>query len=359
MQLTCVNVTAHILRLPDENFLGTLLAVASYSGIDLIQSIIASKQGDFVKYGIFTARFYVEGEWVEVITDTRIPTVRNPSSGVTCPVYGRCAGTAEFWIPLIEKAYAKALGTYEAIPKVKIQDVLIHLTGGSVQLITMNSEHYSTGSVAAKEMWDKLKHYLGNDTLILTMPAKDKSSGQTEEKEEIGTKAAVVETDEVDANIGICHDRLYSVVAFREIGIIELVLLRDPWGLVHFEGEWNELSQKWDDYPDIIESIYDDPTISWRREDPKGYIWMSYKEFLALFRDVYLCKLFPTEKYNYYTSRGEWAGLQAAGPKAIVAPNKEDVIAAARDSELHAFQRVWMSRTPTLHMNSLLFSSFL
>ena len=326
-------------RLPDENFLGAIMAVASFGPFDLIQNIIASKQGDFTKYGVFTARFYVEGDWVEVITDTRLPSVRNPRSGVTIPLYGRCSGPNEFWIPLVEKAYAKALGTYEAIPKVKIQDVLVHLTGGSVQVYQLN-EHYAAGTAVYKEMWEKLKHYIQNDSVILAMPSKEKDGREkgTEDLEADGS-AAIVDSDEVELNVGILQDRLYSIAAFREIGIIELLMLRDPWGLQHFEGEWNENSPKWDDYPDILESIYEDPTIHWRREAPNGYIWMSYKEFVVLFKDLYFCKLFPDEKFNYYFCRGEWAGLTAGGPKHIVGANKEEVVRQAKESELIAFQR--------------------
>ncbi len=282
----------------------------------------------------------MDGDWVEVTTDTRIPTIRNPSTGLFGPVYAKAPNPNDCWVSLIEKAYAKALGSYEAIPRIKIQECLTHLTGGSVQLISVN-EKYSQNSPAYRELWDRIKKALSNDTLLIAMPSKELITPSEEKNEPTHeSTAAHVNTDDFDVNQGIVPDHLYSIEGYREIGIIELVLLRDPWGLVHYEGEWNENSVKWDDYPDILESIYEDPNIVWRRESPKGYIWISFKEFIAFFKDIYFCKLFPDSKFNYYVSRGEWNGVSAAGPRTCVASNKDDVIAAAKASALNAFQKV-------------------
>jgi hypothetical protein len=67
--------------LPDETFLGTLMAICAYSKYDLLENIFASRPNDFIQYGIYTCRFYVDGEWVEVITDTSLPCVKNNLTG--------------------------------------------------------------------------------------------------------------------------------------------------------------------------------------------------------------------------------------------------------------------------------------
>ena len=98
-------------RLPDENFLGALMAVCSFSEYDLMENIFASRPEDFVAYGVYTCRFYVDGEWVDVMTDTRLPCLRDDTTGYMAPVYGRSPNRNDFWIALVEKAYAKAVGT--------------------------------------------------------------------------------------------------------------------------------------------------------------------------------------------------------------------------------------------------------
>ena len=73
--------------LPDQLFLGTLMAIAVYPRVDLIENIFASRPDDFLKYGLYTCRFYVEGEWVEVIADTNIPCVKDNMTGQLYDVY--------------------------------------------------------------------------------------------------------------------------------------------------------------------------------------------------------------------------------------------------------------------------------
>ena len=96
--------------MPADAFLGSLLAVCTFNEYDLMENIIASQPEDFVPYGVYTCRFYVDGEWVDVMTDTRLPCIRDDESGYMVPVYGRSTTRNDFWIPLIEKAYAKAVG---------------------------------------------------------------------------------------------------------------------------------------------------------------------------------------------------------------------------------------------------------
>lgn len=140
--------------LHDEVFMGTLLAVAIYPHSDLLQNIFASRVDDFKEYGVYTCRFYVNGEWVEVITDTQIPCVRDPLTDKISPVYSRAAHPNEFWVPLVEKAYAKAVGSYEAIHKIKYHEALVHLTGGSTQHVYLqgSAEGFVAAAKKAKEM---------------------------------------------------------------------------------------------------------------------------------------------------------------------------------------------------------------
>jgi hypothetical protein len=54
---------------------------------------------------------------------------------------------SEYWIPLIEKAYAKLHGCYEAIHGGSISQALVDLTGGI-------AEKYFFESIDIKEMID-------------------------------------------------------------------------------------------------------------------------------------------------------------------------------------------------------------
>jgi hypothetical protein len=60
------------------------------------------------------------------LIDTRIPY----NSQSKTPLYGRCDQLDEFWVPLMEKAYAKLHGTYEKLHGGTISESMVDLTGG-------------------------------------------------------------------------------------------------------------------------------------------------------------------------------------------------------------------------------------
>lgn len=44
----------------------------------LIENLFASGPTDFLDFGVYTCRLYKDGEWVDVVTDTRIPCAVQP-----------------------------------------------------------------------------------------------------------------------------------------------------------------------------------------------------------------------------------------------------------------------------------------
>lgn len=66
---------------------------------------------DGMKNGFAVFQFFKNGRWQYVIIDTRIPY----NSQTRTPLYGQCSDPNEFWVPLMEKAYAKLHGSYEML----------------------------------------------------------------------------------------------------------------------------------------------------------------------------------------------------------------------------------------------------
>jgi len=67
----------------------------------------------FAKKNIYCFKFYKEYRWRYVITDDRLPCIKSNTTPKL--IYGRCKKRNEFWVSLIEKAYAKLHGSYEAL----------------------------------------------------------------------------------------------------------------------------------------------------------------------------------------------------------------------------------------------------
>lgn len=340
--------------LPDETFIGVLMAVATYEDGILMENIIYSKPDDFKQYGIYTCRFYVEGEWVEAITDTRIPCIMDAEDERYVPVYSHSPIRKEMWISFIEKAYAKALGSYHAVSKVKIHEALLHLTGGSVQEIKFNDDIIGD-SHKLMAFWSRLKSLLGQKILILAKPAdaETKSANVAAHRQagfentneenlypqgegEGYYQAGQLNTEEENFE-GIIPDRLYTVVTYKEVGMNELILLRCPWQYadkkVEWEGDWSEASAKWDEYPDMLAAVQNDPNIKWKRSNPRGYLWISYKDFMKLFHSINICKLFKHDSphCNYYLAKGEWKDRYSGGPMVSIREREEGTKHAIRE----------------------------
>ena len=279
--------------LPDDVFLGVLMAISVYPGHELIEKVLVSKPDDFKTYGVYTCRFYVEGNWCEVITDTCLPCYRDEETGAVNLVYSKSIDPSELWIPLIEKAYAKAVGCYEAIEKVKVAEALLHLTGGSVQQQHLNTFTPTTGTINTNnnenndQLYTHIHDALHNDSILLlttnskTSTYKNKMKknassasmfnsnrnlditeresiyerassrnilNRTESVSNIDptttTTAGANETADTDLNlndnntgtddnIGVIEmfteNRILSIIAIREYNHIQLVLIHNPW----------------------------------------------------------------------------------------------------------------------------------
>jgi hypothetical protein len=83
-----------------------------------------------------------------VIIDDRIPCFAHSKK----PVFGRCKELHELWVPLIEKAYAKIHGCYEALVSGFIDDALTDMTGLVAEKLQL---HDPNGLFPHKSIKDK------------------------------------------------------------------------------------------------------------------------------------------------------------------------------------------------------------
>ncbi|XP_069811162.1 calpain-9 [Dendropsophus ebraccatus] len=237
--------------------------------------------------GIFHFQFWQHNEWVDVVIDDRLPTFRNRL------VFLHSADLNEFWSALLEKAYAKLNGSYEA------------LKGGS----TIEAMEDFTGGVA--EVYEN-KNAPKNYFEIMDKALKRGSM--------LGCSIDITSSAETEAKTpqGLVKGHAYSITGVDAVNYrgqrVQLIRVRNPWGQVEWNGAWSDNSAEWNSVDPaerkrLCQTSLDD-----------GEFWMTFEDFRRHFDKAEICNLTPdaldddTEhKWEVTVHQGSWVRGSTAG----------------------------------------------
>ncbi|XP_076017479.1 calpain-5 [Genypterus blacodes] len=252
--------------------------------------------------GIFHFRFWRLGRWMDVVVDDRLPVSQD---GLL--LFCRSATPREFWSALLEKAYAKLNGCYEALEGGNTAEALIDFTGGVSEPLSLDREALSQDSDQRRAFFQTLAKAHQRKALITC-----------------SIRPAEGETVESVLDCGLVRGHAYGMTAVRKVRLREnlmrkdgtcrlfMVRMRNPWGTTDWTGAWSQGSQEWQQMA--------------RKEREKmglvvrdvGEFWMDFEDFCQYFTDVVLCRLvekavlWPSSHWREVHCYGEWVPAPTA-----------------------------------------------
>ncbi|CAO2579239.1 Capn3 [Lemmus lemmus] len=255
----------------------------------LLFRVIPHDQSFIENYaGIFHFQFWRYGDWVDVVIDDCLPTYNNQL------VFTKSNHRNEFWSALLEKAYAKLHGSYEALKGGNTTEAMEDFTGGVTEFFEIKE--------APSDMYKIMRKAIERGSLM-------GCSIDTIVPVQYETRMAC----------GLVKGHAYSVTGLEEALFkgekVKLVRLRNPWGQVEWNGSW---SDGWKDWS-FVDKDEKDRLQHQVTED--GEFWMSYEDFVYHFTKLEICNLtadaLESDKLQTWTvsvNEGRWVrGCSAGG----------------------------------------------
>ncbi|KAM6977236.1 calpain-8 [Aplochiton taeniatus] len=274
-----------------QGALGDCWLLAAIASLTLDQELLArvvppDQSFDQTYAGIFHFQFWQYGVWVDVVIDDRLPTREGKL------LFLHSAEGTEFWSALLEKAYAKVNGCYEALAGGSTIEGFEDFTGGISETYTL--------SKAPPSLFKIIQKALGMGSLL-------------------GCSIDITSSYDSEAvtPLKLVKGHAYSITGAEEVHVrgtpVELVRIRNPWGQVEWSGPWSDDSKEWDAVlPD------EKAKLDYSAED--GEFWMAYSELLKQFSKLEICNLSPDTlssedlgRWSHYQFNGTWMVGSTAG----------------------------------------------
>ncbi|KAL8692680.1 MAG: hypothetical protein Q9218_002353 [Villophora microphyllina] len=226
-------------RVGDCWFMAAICALGNRE--DLLHKICVARDE---KVGVYGFVFYRDGEWIHEVIDDKLYLVQEDlrmstsqksnwehiehpdrdekyrqamQTGSDALYFAKCRNPNATWLPLLQKAYAKAHGDYGSIIEGWTGQGIEDLTGGV------------TFEIIITDILDKDKFWtdeLMNVNKIYLFGLYQMLGAERQEK-------------------GIVKQHAYMILEARELDDFRLLKMKNPWGKKGWKGPWSDGSEEW------------------------------------------------------------------------------------------------------------------
>lgn len=271
---------------------------------DLVRDICVIQDADIGVYGFV---FYRDGDWHQCIIDDKL-YLRAPSydeSGdIVLGMYGvqqrdqersyndlfqkgskslyfaQCRNENETWVPLLEKALAKAHGSYAALSGGQTGEAIEDLTGG------VTTEIHTTNILNKDKFWYDELRKIGTEFVFSAAAAAYRE-----------WRAPQSSSVRVERRQGIVSQHAYAILDTYEGHGHRLVKMRNPWGSSEWTGPWSDGSKEWNsEWFDRLNHKFGDD----------GIFWISYEDMLRKYKYLDRTRIFSSE----WNVAQQWTSVQ-------------------------------------------------
>ncbi|KAG8144385.1 hypothetical protein E2320_012905, partial [Naja naja] len=220
--------------------------------------------------GIFHFHFWCFGEWIDVVIDDRLPTKDNKL------IYCSSKEPNEFWSALLEKAYAKMAGCYEALDGGSTAEAIVDFTGALAESINLIDGNYDYSIIEQVKLFRELLKVDKRGGLIscYIMPSS-------------------LSDFEVETDVGLVKGHAYSVTSILKMSV----------------GQKNLCSGKSEEWKKVSKS---ERTRLGLTLENNGEFWMTFEDWCKNFTDVDICRIVNTSFFSIHKTwekkmmRGQW-----------------------------------------------------
>ena len=390
---------------PGKNTAITGLIVGSKLKSSALAKVYLSESGpkfaEEMRTNKYSVRLFYGGLWQVFTVDDCIPctvpptttedgapVAKGPAAPLPTPLFTHCRDSSELWMILVEKALAKACGSYEDLCYATPTQLFRMLTGGSAETMVLpvpekvGAAPSEERLAESKRLWSQVMTCWSRADMISasTRELTDRQHAAVANDRVLkATRLASSHGADESALHHFLHDHaelgiqsFFSVLDVVElpanVGGARLMLLRNPQGSQHYDGRWSEGSAEWkaleDAQPDgalhaarlrmarkkhsaktggghghtasSLMGGFPSPTTQQQPPQESGIFWMEWSDVLSHFAALFTCAVLADQFDCCQTVQGEWKGKSAAGkPAELDAPATSSSSSSAASTGLY------------------------